>query len=134
MDAVILPKPILDALTKEVSMLSETDIRKVEKGTHHLSVNLVKNRFAQARDTKLSETQMVDLLANLQTCKSREQGHELIIGVLKNKKELEQFARYLDILILKQDKVEQIKEKIIEATVGAMLRSNAIQGKNNASP
>jgi hypothetical protein len=31
--------------------------------------------------------------------------------------------------LLKQDKADEIKAKIIESTIGAILRSNAIQGK-----
>ena len=32
-------------------------------------------------------------------------------------------------MVLKQDKADHIKNKIIEATIGAVLRSNAIQSK-----
>ena len=127
-------KLILEALGKQISMLSESDIEKVEKGTHELSVNLVKKKITQVGSTELSEPQTKELLSRLNSCASREEGHALISEALKNKKELEQFARHLDVLILKQDKVDQIKDKIIEATVGAILRSNAIQGKNITRP
>lgn len=127
-------KQILEALANQVSMLSESDIEKIEKGTHEISLSLIKRRTSQAETTELSETQLNELLSRLHKCASREEGHALISETLKNKRELERFARHLDVLILKQDKVDQIKDKIIEATVGAILRSNAIQGKNITRP
>jgi len=129
MNSAKLSKLIFELLAKQVSMLSESDIQKIEKGTHELSVSLVKKKMAQVGSAELSETQKEDLLSRLNSCTSREEGRAVISEALKNKKELELFARHLDVLVLKQDKVDQIKDKIIEATVGAILRSNAIQGK-----
>ena len=127
-------KLILEAFAKQASMLSESDIEKLEKGTHELTVSLVKKKAAQPEGSDFPGIQKEELLSRLNSCTSREEGHALISEALKNKKELEQFARHLDVLVLKQDKVDQIKDKIIEATVGAILRSNAIQGKNITRP
>lgn len=129
MNAAKITKLIFETLAKQISMLSEFDIQKVEKGTHELSVSLVKRKNTQPEIAVFSEAQKEELLLRLHSCASREEGHTIISDALKNKKELEQFAKYLDVLILKQDNVEQIKDKIIEATIGAILRSNAIQGK-----
>ncbi|EJG0422291.1 hypothetical protein C4D12_RS22250, partial [Vibrio parahaemolyticus] len=70
-----------------------------------------------------------NLINELKNCESRESGINLLTENFKNKKELEYFAKKLDIMILKQDRIDVIKDKIIEATIGALLRSNAIQGK-----
>lgn len=134
MNTARLSKLILEVLAEQVSQLTEVDIQKLEKGTHELALSLVKKKSTLVGGAELSEVQMVELLSNLQDCESRDQGYELISRALKNKKELEQFAKHLDVLVLKQDKVDQVKEKIIEATVGAILRSNAIQGKNITRP
>ena len=53
----------------------------------------------------------------------------MLSATFRSRKELEQFAKFLEVMVLKQDKVDHIKNKIIEATIGAVLRSNAIQGK-----
>ena len=45
-----------------------------------------------------------------------------------SKKVLEVIARKLDIPITRQDKIEDLRDKIVEATVGAKIRSQAIQG------
>lgn len=127
-------KLILEALTKQALMLSESDIEKLENGAHEFTVSLVKKKAAQPEGSDISGGQMEELLSRLNSCASREEGRALISEALKNKKELEQFAKHLDVLVLKQDKIDQIKDKIIEATVGAILRSNAIQGKNITRP
>ena len=134
MSAAKLSKLILEAFAKQASMLSESDIQKLEKGTHELSVRLVKKTPVQSSSIGLSEQQKEELLSKLHRCTSRDEGLTLITEELKNKKELEQFAKHLDVLVLKQDKVGQIRDKIIEATVGAILRSNAIHGKNITRP
>ncbi|MCP4485933.1 MAG: hypothetical protein GY820_01190 [Gammaproteobacteria bacterium] len=79
----------------------------------------------------LSEDKKESILKELQSFNTREDGALFLTRELLNKKELEQIAKSLDILVLRQDKVEQIKDKIIEATIGAVLRSNAIQGKKH---
>ncbi len=134
MSAAKLSKLILEAFAKQASMLSESDIQKLEKGTHELSVRIVKKKPVQSSSIGLSEQQKEELLSKLHRCTSRDEGLTLITEELKNKKELEQFAKHLDVLVLKQDKVGQIRDKIIEATVGAILRSNAIHGKNITRP
>jgi hypothetical protein len=44
------------------------------------------------------------------------------------KTELEQIARRLSLPILKQDKAERLRDKILEATIGSRLNSQAIRG------
>jgi hypothetical protein len=130
MDSVSLIKILLGDLANQIGQLSKVDIKKIENGTHELSLNLVKKKGVQSDNKKFPLNQMEELLKHLNECESREAGHAIISKSLKNKNELEQFARHLDVLVLKQDKVDHIKDKIIEATIGATLRSNAIQGKN----
>lgn len=127
-------KIILEELAKQISQLPASDIQKIENGSHEISVKVVRRKSGQARGKELSAVENAEILSRLNECNSREEGHAVISDALKNKSELEHFARYLDVLVLKQDKVDQIKEKIIESTVGATLRSNAIQGKNITRP
>lgn len=39
------------------------------------------------------------------------------------------FARYAEVAVMKSDKVDKIRDNIIESTIGAKLRSVAIQNK-----
>lgn len=134
MDSSSVVKIILEELAKQVSQLPPSDIQKIENGSHEISVNVIRKKSRQTGEKALLNIDKDEVLSQLNECKSREEGHLVISDALKNKSELEQFARHLDVLVLKQDKVGQIKDKIIEATVGATLRSNAIQGKSSTIP
>lgn len=122
-------KLLLEDLASQIGCLSEAELSKIDEGTHELTLTITKKKSTQSVIQEFSDDQKEELLNKFQECRSREEGLVLLSEYLKNKKELEQFARFLDVLVLKQDKVEQIRDKIIEATVGAVLRSNAIQGK-----
>jgi len=71
----------------------------------------------KAFDTKLSELS------------SREDGIEFLRSSLKDKLSAEHFAKYMSVSFLKQDKKDHIINKIVEATIGAKLRSLAIKGE-----
>jgi len=59
---------------------------------------------------------------------NREEAQRFLEANYFSRKALEPIARNLDIPILKQDKVEVLLDKIIEAKVGARIRSQTIQG------
>ena len=67
---------------------------------------------------------------NLQNLKTREQGYLFLESTFQNKAGLENFARFIDVPVVKKDKVSQLREKIVEATIGAIIRSKAIQGED----
>lgn len=130
MSSKTLIKQLFEELNTQVSKLSEADLLKIEDGTHELTIKVTKKKSQLANIQELSTSKKEEIFKHLQEYNSRDDGIVYITEVLKNKKELEQFAKFLDVLVSRQDKVDQIKDKIIEATIGAMLRSNAIQGKN----
>ncbi len=129
MSASSITKFILEDLATKIGCLSEADLSKIDAGTHEFTLKITRKKPLKSVAQKPSPILNEDLFSNLQKCHSREDGLSLLTDSLKNKKELEQFAKFLDVSVLKQDKVGQIRDKIIEATVGAILRSNAIQGK-----
>ena len=120
---------ILEKLAEQVRHLPSSDIQKVEEGTHELLVRLVKKRHQKMKGQDMSSKRKDEILARLRGCTSREEGHAVISNALKTKKELEQLARHLDVFFFKNNKVEEIRHRIVEATVGAVLRSSAIQGR-----
>lgn len=127
---IILTK-IFEEILGELNRMSESDVSKLEDGDYSISIKIIKNKSQTENIIKFSELQKNEILKKLEECKTREEGYEVLLNNIMNKKELELIARFLEISVLKQDKIEQIRDKIIEATVGAILRSNAIQGKVN---
>ncbi|ELA6175443.1 hypothetical protein V6560_003228 [Vibrio parahaemolyticus] len=129
MSSVDAIKVILQKLMIEVSTLSDSDLMKIADGTHDLSIKITRKKLSNNKNNSISSERLDNLINELKNCESRESGINLLTENFKNKKELEYFAKKLDIMILKQDRIDVIKDKIIEATIGALLRSNAIQGK-----
>lgn len=127
----IVIQRIFEDLASEIVRLSEADLLKIDEGTHELTLKITKKRSVPKVTKELSNSQKEATLKRLQECQSREDGLAILSETLKNKKELEQFAKFLEVMVLKQDRVDQIRRKIIEATIGAILRSNAIQGKKH---
>lgn len=121
----------LSDIIKQVEKLNETDIKKLESGEFNIDIKIIKKNKEKITKTILSDEIMNGLIVSLENCNNRELGLELLKKSLKNKKELEMFAKKIDVFILKEDKVEKIKNNIIESTIGAKLRSSAIQGIDN---
>lgn len=125
---------VLEQLVGQAKRLSETDLKAILSGKAKLEINLVptQSRPRKMHQPKSDEEYQV-ILEDLQACKSRQDGEVFLEKNFPTKALLADFARYLDIPVLKRDKVSQLREKVIEATVGAVLRSRAIQGHEERS-
>lgn len=64
----------------------------------------------------------------LRSLRSREEGEKLLSEVTSSKAHLERLARAMDLPVAKYENIEQLREKIIEASIGAKLVSRAIRG------
>lgn len=117
----------LDELISQLELLSDADIKKLDAGEYTLGLKVVRKNEMQQLKQELNEPDYSDVLNILNTCDSRELGYEILKNNFTNKKELEAFAKKVNVYVMKQDKVDKIREKIIEGIVGATLRSNAIQ-------
>jgi hypothetical protein len=122
---------LLLAVNKLVNKLTDEEMKKIEEGKFELSFNFSKEKSSKAEKTifVIEEKSFKTITDQLDLAKSREEGLEIIESTLKNKNELELFAKHIDVAVMRSDKVETIKSNIVDATVGARLRSNAIQGK-----
>ncbi|HCG7440928.1 TPA: hypothetical protein NJ377_004678 [Vibrio parahaemolyticus] len=128
----VILKNYLSSILSSIDELSDTDLEKLESGEFELSIKLVRkssNKPEAENKRPLSGTNFDAVIQELYNAKSREAGIEVIDSHLKLKNDLVLFAKYIDVAFLKSDKVSKIKETIVDATVGAKLRSNAIQGK-----
>ena len=118
---------LLLSVNKLVNGLTDDELERLESGKLELSLKVSKSKKSSI--VILDEKSIKNINEQLDSAKSREEGVEIIESTLKNKSELEMFARYIDVAVMKSDKVNEIKSNIVDATVGARLRSGAIQGK-----
>ncbi len=117
---------LLSDLARQVERLSDEDLQNIAEGLSKLEIRIVKSKPAKASSSALSDEEIKELISSIEESSSREEALKIIEP--KTKKILEEIAKKLDVAILKSDKTESIRSKIIEATVGARLRSKAIQG------
>ncbi len=117
---------LLDEVSCELTKLTEADFKKLKSGDYSLSLKLIKKKVVKDR-FDLQEEDIQDLFSKLKECKDRESGYSFLSEKLKNRKQLEAFAKGIDVFVMKQDKVDKIRERIVEGVIGATLRSQAIQ-------
>jgi hypothetical protein len=72
---------------------------------------------------------LAGLGAQLRQLESREGGLQLLIRAQLTRDELEELARLMDLPVLRDDDAERLRQKIVEACIGARLNSQAIRGQ-----
>lgn len=81
---------------------------------------------SQSDDPPLSDWSSI--ADRLRALPSREEGEKLLSEVTSSKAQLERLARAMDLPVVKHENAEQLRAKIIEASIGARLVSRAIRG------
>lgn len=119
---------ILELLSKSVADLSDEDLEKIVRGTHTIEVKTVRNRSNTKPSIEAEQSNSAEIIKKLEEFSDRTLASNHLREIASNKKSLELIARHLDIALSKQDKTEDLVNKIIESTVGARLRSSAIRG------
>ncbi|EJM7233041.1 hypothetical protein NTE31_001123 [Vibrio cholerae] len=117
----------LHELLRQLDNLSDSDVKKLETGEYSLSLKVLKLSTTNVTKKEERNINYSEIVESLNNCDSREAGIAILNKTFFNKRELEQFAKYIKVYVMKQDRIEKVKDKIIEGTVGASLRSNAIQ-------
>lgn len=129
MDARNILLNFLDDIIKELEGLDDTDIAKLNSDDFTISLKIVRRQTVATKAKNTSDQDFTKILEELTSCKDREIGYKVLSSYSLNKKELELFAKSINVHIMKTDKIEKIRDRLIEATIGATLRSIAIQGK-----
>jgi hypothetical protein len=119
---------ILELLSKAVASLSDDDLERVANRTHSIEVKIVRNRSSTKAATDAEHFNLAEIAKKLEEFSDRVTASNHLREIALSKKALELLARHLDIALSKQDKAEDLANKIIESTVGARLRSSAIRG------
>ena len=117
----------LRRLAAALEQMSEDEIAKLNDPNCEIEIKVIRRRSKE----EVSPEALLDLneiVAKLTKFPSRAEASQFMEATFDTKKTLDRIARHLDVPVLKQDKVETLRDKIIEATVGARLRSEAIKG------
>ena len=130
MNKSLLKEEIIEKLKQEVESFSDSDWQKLENKSYEARLRFI--RIAKKRsdvDFDLSEPLMTRIEEELNSFTTREDGKTFLETQLKNRKSVEQFAKYLSVACTKRDKKEDLINKIVNMTIGARLISRAIKGK-----
>lgn len=119
---------ILDLLSKAVAALPDDEIEKAARGTHSIELKITRNRSNTKATIEEDNFNSAEIAKKLEEFSDRVIASNYLREIASSKKSLELIARHLDIALSKQDKAEDLINKIIESTVGARLRSSAIRG------
>lgn len=119
---------VLEKLSNAVASLTDEDIEKLVTGSHSIELKIVRNRTSSKKSNEMEGIDSAEIVRQLGEFTDRAIASNHLRDRAKNKKTLELLARHLDIALTKQDKMEDLINKIIESTVGARLRSSAIRG------
>ena len=117
---------IFSALSKELQKLSEKDFKNISSGESKLEINVI-NKGDRNKNKSKKEIDFNHVVSQLKFLKTRDEGLQFLEANCKTKKELASLAKLIDIPVQKTDKVQLLKEKIIESTIGFRIRSAAIQ-------
>jgi len=110
----------------EALLAGEGIIRLVEKG-----LGRSKRGSQRSHDwppKQATKTDLVVLADRLRRLQSRDEGLDLLENSSLGKKQLEQLARLMDLPVAREDDVEHLRNKIVEASIGSRLNSQAIRG------
>ena len=119
-------KRISEALEK----LSDEEISRLSDNQFSIEIRIVRRRIKDEKND-LDHVDCENIINQLANITNREEAQLLLNLRCPSKKSLEIIARKLDLPIIKQGKIDDLRDRIVEATVGSRIRSQAIQGTNN---
>ena len=120
---------IFNILAKELEKFSDEELVDISSGKAKIKVDIINNR-SSSKKSIACDIDYQKVKSELNSFQTREEGLEYLNLQCKTKKELTALAKIIDIHVQKTDKIDQLKEKIIESTIGFRLRSAAIQNKS----
>lgn len=121
---------LLRDLAKQVQAIDDQEYENILTGTARIELRVISQAQDKGRLKKVSltESQILEICNALEKLQTREEGAKLLKEKCKIKEDLIRLSKYIDLPVQKSDKVEQLVERIIEASIGYRVRSAAIQG------
>lgn len=123
---------LLKRLVEAISSLPEEELAKLSDVNYTIEIRAIRRRTKDDLALQSLDASVEDAIVEITALPSRQDAQAFLDVRFSSKKALELIARKLDIPIVRQDKVEELRDKVVEATVGARIRSQAIQGTGGA--
>ena len=133
---------LLSDVAKAVRNLPEDQFRKLVEGRLRTKISFEERYHPVSTGHVKPGKPSIDIVleddlrgirAKLDMAQSRDDGYQIVLDALPERKRLFAFARFLDLPVRNGEKAENIREKIIAFTVGRRLSSEAVRGGYTAA-
>lgn len=123
-----IPIEILKQVAALLRRLTPEEIESLISGQAKLVCEPSVKRGQTKKAPALEVPDVEEIRATLSGMDSREIGYSYLEELGLNREKLRHLASALDLPMPRSDTVEKVKDRIIEATIGYRLRSEAIRG------
>jgi hypothetical protein len=121
---------LLHAMATAVENSREPELKEFTRALNrYLNANRYPDKADKPRRGAVRQPQIMDLLAQLQTLRNREEAATILRRHKLTRRELLEMARSRSVHVAKEDNISRIEEKLVEAIVGSRLSSEAIRGR-----
>ncbi len=127
-EAIEKVRIIFRRIAEVLESLPEDELSRLADPSCALEIRAVRRKAKDAPTVPALGAEIDEIIKEITSLATRTDAQELLAARYPARKTLEQIARHLDIPIAKQDKADSLRDKIVEATVGARIRSQTIQG------
>lgn len=121
---------LLRNVARQIQAMDEATLNRVLEGGFRIDADLPSKPKPTKKPFACSDEQISKLKAALNKTNSHEEARRVIGNALGSRAQLVSFARALDIPAPKNATSEELKERLVEATVGFRVRSAAIRGRS----
>jgi hypothetical protein len=115
-------------ISEALDCLTDEDLQRLGDPGYSIEIKAVRRRINAGSQSDITSIDTVATIQTLTNFENRQEAQSFLELHFPTKRSLEVIARSIDIPIVRQDKVETLRDKIVESTVGARIRSKAIQG------
>ena len=121
---------LLRNVARQIQAMDEKTVNRVLEGGFRIDADLPSESKTASKQSACSDEQINELKAALSKIDSHEEARLVIGNSLGSRAQLVSFARALDIPAPKNSTSEELKDRLVEATVGFRVRSAAIRGRS----
>ncbi len=114
---------------------ADADVEAIVHGEMDLRISICGRRTSgrRVKPAVLSTEQIDEIVQSLKALQSRTDGENLLKQRAATRKSLEAVARHIDVSVRKSERVEDLRQRIVEGTIGFRLSSAAIRGRSASS-
>lgn len=118
-----------------VESLPQSDVDALLNGDLEVRVTLVSKKHSRQPKQRpaLDAAQLAELASRLRSLNSRAEGERVLEETVSSRSGLEAVARHLRLPARREDRREDLVQRIIEGTIGFRLSSAAVQGRSTGA-